>query len=686
MAWDDPVTDNVTVDYAADHNEQTTQIKSRLVGQLGLATPNNFIIVNAGGTGATPTPNPADLLKLSQLGTPTLSTLQDWASGTQSGGRIYGGVLSAGTAGTVNISALKGMIKTGDYTVNVQVPTATQFFDLGAQTNWGTGASPAWLINDNINYIYVDYASGVPVIKSTTDRTTIRYTDQFTLGRVFKDAGGLGASIEILNSGINLPNRTRTVHERWIDTFGGLSHASGIIPSVVTTIGASPNWTLGILYAGSNKIPIDAVTCSGSGGGTFHSFYTADNGTTWVESGDINRIDFANYNNPASGLSPVGVSKYGIHWMYVCPEGDMYFLYGKGSYSLAEATAAQLATPIPNYLSQWCLLVAKVIISRTGVLDSVTSAWTNAFPVSNPANHNDLGNLDYASAAHTGFAPDASPVLTGTATTPALKLTAGAAVGAIPTSDATGVLKYLATGSSGQLPIGSTGATPVWAGLTMGTTTARGLAVTNGAGAITLGLVKAYRTIFLSCAGGWASTTYGDGGSVTTETNATGASPVIFNLKTTLMDATIAGQDRHHEWTAPMPVNWDGGTVTAKPFIMTKGIGVADDTLILGLQGAAIKHGDAASALTFANTATSSIGASAFFTLSATAHGKLISNVGATSAAGVSTLTIGGSAAVAGGDLIQWRMNRPGYDTYASGASVFGWLITYGTLNYSDEV
>jgi len=281
---------------------------------------------------------------------------------------------------------------------------------------------------------------------------------------------------------------------------------------------------------------------------------------------------------------------------------------------------------------------------------------------------------------------EGSPTFTGTVTEAALKLTTGAAVGAIPTSDATGVLKYLATGSSGQLPIGSTGATPVWAGLTMGTTTARGLAVTNGAGAITLGLVKAYRTIFLSCAGGWASTTYGDGGSVTTETNATGASPVIFNLKTTLMDTTGAGSDRHHEWTAPMPVNWDGGTVTATPYIMTKGIGVADDILILGLQGAAIKHGDAASALTFANTATSSIGASAFFTLSTTAHGKLISNVGATSAAGVSTLTIGGSAAVAGGDLIQWRMNRPGYDTYASGASVFGWLITYGTLNYSDEV
>ena len=88
--WDAVVVDGATVDFAIDHNDMITQIKSRLVGQLGLATPNNFIIVNAGGTGATPTPNPADLLELSKLGTPTLKTLQDWTTATQSGGRIYG--------------------------------------------------------------------------------------------------------------------------------------------------------------------------------------------------------------------------------------------------------------------------------------------------------------------------------------------------------------------------------------------------------------------------------------------------------------------------------------------------------------------------------------------------------------------------------------------------------------------
>ena len=406
MAWDDVVVDGSTIDYAADHNAEITQIKSRLVGSLGAATPNTFVIVNAGGTGATPTSFTIDNLPLLKLGTPTQGTLQDWTNDTQSGGRVYGGVITDGGSGTINISALKGMIKIADYSAGVDAPSATKFFDLAGQTGWGTGATPAWLVNDSINYVYVDYATGTPTIKATTDRTTIRYTDQFTIGRVFKTAGGIAAAVEVLTSGINLENRTRRVHERWIDTFGGISRASGIIPSVSTSIGASPAWSLGIMYAGSNRINTPAVNCAAGGGGTFHSFYTANNGTSWVESAAINRIDWANYNNPASGLVALGGGKYGVHWMYVCPEGDMYFLYGKGNYTLAQAQAATVASPVPNYLSQWCLLVAKVIIKQDGTLDSVTSAWSNQFPVQLAGNHPDLSQLDYASAGHTGFCPN----------------------------------------------------------------------------------------------------------------------------------------------------------------------------------------------------------------------------------------------------------------------------------------
>lgn len=349
-----------------------------------------------------------EALDIALLGTPTLTKLQDWISATQSGGRIYGGVITDGGSGTIDVSAMKGMIKIADFTQGVQVPTATKFFDFAGETGWGASGAGTTLTDNSINYIYLDYNAGTPKLLCTTSRSTIRYTDQFNIGRIFKN----GSDIEVLTSGINLYNRTRLVHERWIDTFGGLSRANGIIVSV--SAARKPSWDPGVLYAGSNKVPISAVDCAGAG--TFTSLYYNPTSGLWVETASQTTFDYTKYNktDTGTGLASIGTSKYGVHWVYVCPEGEMYVLYGKGSYSLAEAQAALVATPIPNYLTQWCLVAAKVIISQSGTVHSVTSAWSTQFPVQIAGNHPDLGLLDYASAGHTGFAPTASPTFTGT--------------------------------------------------------------------------------------------------------------------------------------------------------------------------------------------------------------------------------------------------------------------------------
>ena len=70
-------------------------------------------------------------------------------------------------------------------------------------------------------------------------------------------------------------------------------------------------------------------------------------------------------------------------------------LYGKASYTLAQAQAvASPVTPIPNYLSQWAKLAAKVIILKSAsTVYSITHAWTTAFPVQSPGDHNSLAGL-----------------------------------------------------------------------------------------------------------------------------------------------------------------------------------------------------------------------------------------------------------------------------------------------------
>lgn len=312
-------------------------------------------------------------VELAELGTATYDDVQDWLNGTVSSGRISGGLLTAHAPanGKLEISALKGFIKITDSDIAV-----TKFFDLAAQAN-------VELTDHVINYIYVDYNSGTPQVLVTTDRTTIRFTDQFNLGRAFRE----GDAVEVLTSGINLYNRSRREHEKWIDTFGGVSYASGV---QISFTGLKPAITGGVFYAGNNRITIAPKDCNTSG--TFDAFYY--DGSAWVEVEDQTSIDVTNYNNVASGLSELTTNRYGIYWVYVCPEGGLYLLYGKGDYTLAQAQAATVATPIPNYLTQWAILAGKVIFKKSATsVYSVTMGWTTAFPTQNPADHADLTGL-----------------------------------------------------------------------------------------------------------------------------------------------------------------------------------------------------------------------------------------------------------------------------------------------------
>lgn len=317
----------------------------------------------------------ASNVQILQVGSPTYNDVQDYLNATQSSGRIDGGVLTAhaGPNGTLDVSALKGFIKTSNSEIG-----EIRYFDLAAQ-------SSVALTDNNINYIYVEYNSGTPRLLVTTDRTSIRTTDQFTLGRAFRS----GNSVEVLQSGINAYNYVRKTHERWIDTFGGLSRANGCVISATNlTLALSA----GTLYAGTNKISISAV----SAGGAFDKYYYNPTTAQWVKVTGETSLSSTQYNLTSSGtgLATLTNNKYAVHWIYICAEGEIYNLYGQGDYSLAEAQAVSAPAIIPNYLSQWALLAAKVIVAKNAsVVYQLTPAWGTLFPMNTPSNHDDLGGL-----------------------------------------------------------------------------------------------------------------------------------------------------------------------------------------------------------------------------------------------------------------------------------------------------
>lgn len=172
------------------------------------------------------------------------------------------------------------------------------------------------------------------------------------------------------------------------------------------------------------------------------------------------------------------------------------------------------------------------------------------------------------------------------------------------------------------------------------------------------------RTLFLSGAGGVVSTTAGCGAFETFETSTN-----KINYRSTIFAA--GSTDIGKEWACIMPNNWDGGTVTAVPvFHMKAGTDASNHTVIWNIAGMSLASTETLD--TAYGTPRKSI-----YTMAASMAGKIIFGP-ATSA-----ITIGG-VSPAGGEFVQWRVQREGNDTCTDTAYLLGVKIIYQTNGTSD--
>jgi len=315
-------------------------------------------------------------IEVSKLSGTTYDDVQDWINNTQSSGRISGGDITDNGDGSVTVAAGTGFIKISDSEI-----AETKFFDWAEDDNVS-------LVDNSINYIYVDYNSGSPQILATTDRTAIRLTDQFTLGRVYRN----GTTLHILDVGVDLFNQIRREHERLL-TVRGFERGSG--GEISETGQRYLKSTAGVFYLGHKKITTPAQDTSGTD--KFTAWYY--NGSAWVSVADQTQISNTQYNDTSSGLSNLSVNKYGVHWIYIDYDGYLHSIYGQGDYKLAEAELALAPGDIPDILDDFAILVAKIIVKKDATnFTSVVSAYDTLFPISTPFEHNDLSGMQGGTA------------------------------------------------------------------------------------------------------------------------------------------------------------------------------------------------------------------------------------------------------------------------------------------------
>lgn len=366
---DDIGDDRAPSNHASDHTDGTDDIQDATNSKKGLATAAQITNVEAntahrGSDGKNHSDvvlnnahrglianNPhgtiASQINIDKLGTPTYQTIQDYLNTIQSGAIITKtddlSMVDNGS-GALNVGAGKGLIKT----TNSEVGN-TIFFEWDAMIDIA-------LSGDALNWVYVDYNGGTPIVAVTVTLTNINHKTQIVIGRVYKE----GSDLHILKVGAFFAdymmrhcNRDFEIHY--------FSYASGALVTEKATrnVGVSA----GIFYCALNRIPTNTFDSSGSD--TFRVFYRASP-SGWTILTSQTQISNTQYDDGDGTPGTVTPNQYGIWWVYMHHDSHVDIVMGQDSYTLAEAEDALAPAVIPAVLVNMAILIAKIIVKRGG--------------------------------------------------------------------------------------------------------------------------------------------------------------------------------------------------------------------------------------------------------------------------------------------------------------------------------
>jgi hypothetical protein len=301
----------------------------------------------------------------------TYTNIQDWFNTTQSAGKIEGGEFTSNGNGTATIAAGRGIIKTGTLATSSNV-----FFDWIATTSLP-------LVDNDTNYIYVDYNGGDSIVGATITKTSVNGRNKILLGKIFRE----GNTLHTVEAGMLLTESTKNTLSYLTQVFGEVKRASGFVISESGTRNIAS--TNGLLFAGLTKIITTGVDTSGAD--TFESYYY--DGANWQENAS-STISNIYYNNVASGLAEVSDRRYGVHWVYGGPDGHLMVVMGQGDYKLDLAEAAQPPSSLPGHIADFGFLAAKIIVKKDDTnFTGISSAYTTNFTPSGAAIHSELAEL-----------------------------------------------------------------------------------------------------------------------------------------------------------------------------------------------------------------------------------------------------------------------------------------------------
>ena len=314
---------------------------------------------------------------LASIGGAAYTTVQQMQDVYHSTGLVSGGGITDAGSGQIDVAAGEGYIRATDDRLDTLEACA-----------WS--ASLATALTDNaLNYVYVFYNAGTPAVTvSISEQST---NDYLKLGSVYRS----GTTLHITESSAYFVGDHAVQMISRLQGTAAFAHESGGVVSETGTRNIAI--TAGTFWEGLNQITTAAVDTSAAG--TF-SYYYRDGVGGWTEVASSTAIDNTQYDDGSGTLATLSNNKYGVHWVYLDYEGNVYVVYGTGDYTLTDAQNAATLSSVPAFFTDHARLIGKITILKSAAsFTEAVSTFSTTFATTTAAAHNELSGLQGGTTA-----------------------------------------------------------------------------------------------------------------------------------------------------------------------------------------------------------------------------------------------------------------------------------------------
>jgi len=306
--------------------------------------------------------------------------------GPLSPGVMTGGLISKGTEGTVTVSAITALLRTGTATTDPLI-----YVSLAEQANKVIGSA------DTVYHVGLDYNSGSPQILVQTGN--FNRTTEIGLGTCMKDTSS-PVRVHFANAGQRNQDGVNKLQRR-ATSLRRTELASGCVIGDVGGASRQFNIQKGVVYHGIYRMtPFDAAPYDPyiSGDDKYFLVYGDITAGFTISDGTTDTVISNNqyWNTTTHALATLLPSRFNCFWVYIhTDDEDVYVVMGTENAKLAEAELAQPLTDLPIEITEFGLLLGCIIIERNATAFATIQMVTDTiFIGAAVADHGSLSGLD----------------------------------------------------------------------------------------------------------------------------------------------------------------------------------------------------------------------------------------------------------------------------------------------------